>query len=119
MPNNKRVYYNDKEIQNVDIIFRIPNIEGHLITDILDYPDMLEHNDPEEWLNRNHITQARINETSHFVEITLMNDTDTILNVRKIPYESVAEINILSKESVGPPKIPINKLSKSEKSSLK
>jgi len=48
-----------------------------------------------------------------------MNDTDTILNVRKIPYESVAEINILSKESIGPPKIPINKLSKSEKSSLK
>jgi hypothetical protein len=34
-------------------------------------------------LRENNITQARINETTHFMEINLMNDNDEIISTKK------------------------------------
>ena len=106
---NKKVYYNNKKVKYVCISFRGPHddIEGHFDHYISEYPDMLDDLN----LRENNITQARINETTHFVEINLMNDNDELMSTKKIPYGMIMEVSIESEKFV---EIPINRLSESE-----
>jgi hypothetical protein len=111
---NKKVYYNNKNVKYVCISFRGPHddIEGHFDHYISEYPDMLD----DLSLRENNITQARINETTHFIEINLMNDNDEVISTKKIPYSMIMEVSIESEKFV---EIPINRLLESEISSIK
>ena len=73
---NKKVYYNNKKVKYVYISFRGPydDIESHFDHYVSEYPDMLDDLN----LRENNIIQARINETTHFVEINLTNDNEVI-----------------------------------------
>lgn len=111
---NKKVYHNNKKVKCISISFRGPHndIDGHFDHYALEYPDILDDLNFKE----NGVTQARVYETNHFVEINLMNDNNEVLSIRKIPYEMIMEISIESKKFI---EIPINRLWESEMLNLK
>lgn len=111
---NRRVFYNDNEMKYVSIAFRGPHddLDGHLDHFVSEYPDVLDGPN----LKENGVTQAKIFETEHFLEIILMDDMNETIGIRKIPYGMIMEISIESKKFVD---IPMKRLSKSEKSRLK
>ncbi|MGH9926404.1 MAG: hypothetical protein ACRD5B_13620 [Nitrososphaeraceae archaeon] len=111
---NKKVFYNDEQMRHVIIEFKRPDEDDDDKFFVSEYPDVLNGAFPDE-----NVSEARINEAQHFLKISIVNNKNNVIKVRKIPYNSIIEIEMCTLDRECKHDLGIKNLSESEKNSLK
>lgn len=114
LSDKKKVFYNGNQIQHMTIEFKRPDEDGDDGVFVSEYPEVLN-----DVLQEENVSEARIDEAQHFLEISIINDKNNVIKVRKIPYNSIIEIDICTLDRKCEHGTGIKNLSESEKNSLK
>jgi hypothetical protein len=115
---NKKVFYNNNQIQHVTLRFKEPDEEeeSRETVFILEYfPQEFDDLYPGE-----NLSEMKIHEAQHFLEISFINTDNNMIRVKKIPYNIILEIDIctMDRKCKHEPE-RFNSYSESEKNSLK
>jgi hypothetical protein len=114
LSDKKKVFYNGNQIQHMTIEFKRPDEDGDDGVFVSEYPEVLN-----DVLQEENVSEVRIVEAQHFLEISIINGKNNVIKVRKIPYNSIIEIDICTLDRKCEHGTGIKNLSESEKNSLK